>query len=49
MKNKILFLSISNILMFAYIYYHISEEPRETSVSNIITSILPNISKIEIS
>ncbi len=49
MKNKILFLFISNILLFAYIYYHISEEPRETSLSNIITSILPNISKIEIS
>ncbi len=49
MKNKILFLSISNILLFAYIYYHISEEPREKSLSNIITSVLPNISKIEIS
>ena len=48
MKNKILILSISNILLFVYIYFHISEEPRETSLSNIITSTLSNISKIEI-
>jgi hypothetical protein len=49
MKNKIFILSISNIFLFTYIYFHISEEPKETSLSNIITSVLPNISKIEIS
>jgi len=48
MKNKIFILSISNILLFVYIYFHISEEPKETSLSNIITSTLPHISKIEI-
>ena len=48
MKNKILFLSISNILLFAYIYLHISEEPTETSLNNIITSVLSNVAKIEI-
>lgn len=48
MKNKIFLLSISNIVLFTYIYFRISEEPKETSLSNIITSTLPHVSKIEI-